>query len=145
MCGIAGYFHPTQPFARVRLRAMRDALAHRGPDDAGETCWDAEGRLITDPDQPAHFALLHRRLSILDLSPAGHQPMSSADGAEWIAFNGEIYNFQDLRALCPPATAWRGTSDTEILLESIRQRGFESAIQASHCRTTPGDTAGGGG
>lgn len=133
MCGIAGYFHPTQPLARDRLRAMRDALAHRGPDDAGETCWDAEGRLITDPDQPAHFALLHRRLSILDLSPAGHQPMASADGRAWIAFNGEIYNFAELRnSLTRAGSLLRGGSDTEILLETIRRDGWVPALQAAH-------------
>lgn len=133
MCGIAGYFHPTQPLARARLRAMRDALAHRGPDDAGEACWDAEGRLLADADQPAHFALLHRRLSILDLSPAGHQPMASADGQAWIAFNGEIYNFADLRERLTRAGVFlRGGSDTEVLLEAIHRDGWLPSLEAAH-------------
>jgi asparagine synthase (glutamine-hydrolysing) len=132
VCGIAGYFSLTRPIARPRLRALRDALAHRGPDDAGEVCWDAQGRRITDPDQPAHFALLHRRLSILDLSPAGHQPMASADGECWIAFNGEIYNFRELRARLESAGhPLRGGSDTEVLLETLRREGFSAALEAA--------------
>ena len=86
MCGISGklYFDPARPVERPVLERMNAVLAHRGPDDAGIHC-----------DGPIGFA--HRRLSIIDLSPAGRQPMSNEDGTIWIVFNGEIYNFQSLR------------------------------------------------
>jgi asparagine synthase (glutamine-hydrolysing) len=97
---------------------MAAAIAHRGPDDAGLWC---------QPD--AGLALAHRRLAILDLSPAGHQPMLSASGRYVIAFNGEIYNHQALRQeLQGP---WRGHSDTETLLASIEAWGLEEALQRS--------------
>ncbi len=87
MCGIAGFWgDPGGAEAAEVLRRMTDALRHRGPDDEGQ--W-------LDPD--AGIALGHRRLSIIDLSPLGHQPMVSASGRYVIVFNGEIYNFADLR------------------------------------------------
>src|SRR5690606_10077304 len=110
MCGIAGFLADPDralPFERIAT-AMADALAHRGPDDAGT--W-------TDP---AHgIALAHRRLSIVDLSPAGRQPMVSACQRYVLSFNGEIYNHAELRAELErtgQAPVWRGHSDTEVLL-----------------------------
>ena len=101
---------------------MAAALQHRGPDDAG--VW---------VDTAAHVALAHERLAILDLSPAGHQPMASASGRYQIAFNGEIYNHHALReqlqgrgALAQP---WRGHSDTETLLAAIEAWGLDGALQ----------------
>lgn len=90
---------------------MADALAHRGPDDRG--VWS---------DPVRGIALGHRRLSIVDLSEAGHQPMHSEDGRWVLTLNGEIYNFQELRreiegSDSPPN--WRGHSDTEVLLAAI--------------------------
>lgn len=101
------------------VSAMTDAIVLRGPDDAG--AWvDAEGGI----------ALGHRRLSILDLSPLGHQPMLSADGRYVIIFNGEIYNFQDLRAeLEKHGHTWRGHSDTEIMLAAFCQWGIVEATK----------------
>lgn len=88
------------------LESLKDSLRHRGPDDAG--VW-------TDPSGCAGFA--HTRLSILDLSPAGHQPMSTPDGRYTIAFNGEIYNFRQLRdELAKEGVEFRTQSDTEVLL-----------------------------
>ena len=85
MCGIAGIFHlDGAPASPVVLRAMTDAIAHRGP--------DGEGAFTDGP-----LGLGHRRLAIIDLTPAGHQPMASADGGLVISYNGEIYNFQELR------------------------------------------------
>ncbi|HSB80108.1 MAG TPA: asparagine synthetase B, partial [Candidatus Methylomirabilis sp.] len=83
MCGISGklYFDPARPVERDVLERMNAVLAHRGPDDAGIYCNGPMG-------------LAHRRLSIIDLSPAGHQPMANEDRTVWIVFNGEIYNFQ---------------------------------------------------
>jgi asparagine synthase (glutamine-hydrolysing) len=123
MCGIAGFFSPVKSRAADEMQnivsAMTDAIVLRGPDDAG--AWvDAEGGI----------ALGHRRLSILDLSPLGHQPMLSADGRYVIIFNGEIYNFQDLRAeLEKHGHAWRGHSDTEIMLAAFCQWGIVEATK----------------
>lgn len=101
---------------------MAAAIAHRGPDDAGLWC-----------DPVAGLALAHRRLSILDLSPAGHQPMASASGRYVIAFNGEIYNHQALRreleATGTLQHPWRGHSDTESLLAAIEAWGLEASLQ----------------
>lgn len=94
---------------------MRDTLRHRGPDDAG-TWWSEDARV----------AFGHRRLSILDLSPLGHQPMLSSDGRCVVIFNGEIYNFAELRdALAGYGHRFRGTSDTEVLLAAYQQWGVE--------------------
>ncbi len=104
MCGIAGILHPdTQRFAAV-VQRMTDALSHRGPDDAG--LWVGDG-----------IVLGHRRLSIIDVSASGHQPMPSTSERSWITFNGEIYNFQELRdELLARGRRFRSTSDTEVIL-----------------------------
>ena len=96
---------------------MGKAIVHRGPDDSG--MW---------LDEDAGIGLAHRRLSILDLSPAGHQPMVSASGRYVIAFNGEIYNHLDLRKHLGEC-AWRGHSDTETLLAGFEIWGFEKTLQ----------------
>ena len=86
MCGIIGVASRTAVSDRAWLTLGRDALRHRGPDDAGEW-WSADARV----------GVGHRRLAIIDLSAAGHQPMLDASGVLCIVFNGEIYNFADLR------------------------------------------------
>jgi asparagine synthase (glutamine-hydrolysing) len=92
---------------------MRDAMRHRGPDDAGEW-WSADGRV----------GFAHRRLSILDLSPLGHQPMLTDDGRVVVTFNGEIYNFAELKAeLQHLGYAFRSHSDTEVILQAYRAWG----------------------
>lgn len=124
MCGFAGFFGFPAGIEAARAAAMAEtmasSIAHRGPDDAG--CWiDAE----------AQIALGHRRLSILDLSPAGAQPMPSASGRFVIAFNGEIYNHLDLRddlAQAGHAPDWRGHSDTETLLAGIEAWGVGDCL-----------------
>lgn len=105
MCGIAGYLNfDGVPASSVMLRRMTDAIRHRGPDD--------EGFYFDN-----FLALGHRRLSILDLSSAGHQPMHSKDGQIIITYNGEIYNFQELRTeLEVLGYQFCSTSDTEVLL-----------------------------
>ncbi|MBN4997458.1 asparagine synthase (glutamine-hydrolyzing) [Stenotrophomonas maltophilia] len=123
MCGLAGMLLPA-PVAsaevlQAQVLAMGEALHHRGPDDGGS--W---------VDAGAGIALAHRRLSILDLSPLGHQPMASSDGRYVMAYNGEVYNFATLRAeLEPLGHAFRGHSDTEVLLAAILQWGMEDTLQ----------------
>ena len=119
MCGIAGAFRNSPGDMSVEaLRSMLDAIRHRGPDDEG--IWSQDG-----------VWLGHRRLSIVDLSSAGHQPMVSADGRFVITLNGEIYNYRELRDRIDAAGAldWRGHSDTEVLLEAIALFGIETALQ----------------
>lgn len=118
MCGIAGFYSPVglQRGAEEALRCMTDAIAYRGPDD--------EGQWI---DPLAGIALGHRRLAILDLSPEGHQPMRSASGRYEIAFNGEVFNFERIRAELPQRP-WRGHSDTEVMLAAIEEWGLHGAV-----------------
>ena len=112
MCGIAGYAGAHRPDL---LEPMCSAMAHRGPDDAGS--WH---------DAEAGIGLGHRRLSIIDLSPAGHQPMKNADGSVWISYNGEIYNFPEHRdRLEKQGYPFRSRSDTEVLLALYEERGLD--------------------
>jgi asparagine synthase (glutamine-hydrolysing) len=123
MCGIAGLFHLTGGTAErgpaAMARAMADTLAHRGP-DGGDAWGDAD----------AGIALGHRRLAIIDLTPTGAQPMHSADGRYVITYNGEVYNFRELRReLEARGHAFRGTSDTEVMLAAFSQWGVEKAVE----------------
>ena len=120
MCGIVGYWDRRGADESVVGR-MAMQIQHRGPDDAG-TWLSEEGSL----------ALAHRRLSIIDLTPAGHQPMISPCGRFTLVYNGEIYNHQDLRAELENEGGhfdWRGHSDTETLLAALRHWGVEGALQ----------------
>jgi asparagine synthase (glutamine-hydrolysing) len=119
MCGIAGFWSSpgNQREMLVLVREMTNALQHRGPDDAGQ--W---------ADASSGIALGQRRLSILDLSPLGHQPMCSESGRYWTIFNGEVYNYRELRKELP-GVAWRGHSDTEVMLAAIERWGLERAVQ----------------
>jgi len=125
MCGIAGYLEHdnTRPAGEMHglASAMADRLAHRGPDDHG-----------TWVDTASGIALGHRRLSILDLSPAGHQPMRSASGRFVIAFNGEVYNHLALRdtlqSECGSLLPLRGHSDTEVILAAFEHWGVEASL-----------------
>ena len=119
MCGIAGVWRvggASESSLQASVRAMTDAIAHRGPDGEGQ--W-------TDPE--AGIALGHRRLSIIDLSPTGRQPMISADGRVVITYNGEIYNYQEIASEL--GMSFRGTSDTEVLVEAIARYGIEGALK----------------
>lgn len=126
MCGIAGALAPDGRHDEQALHqlgsAMGAAIAHRGPDDAG-----------TWTEAAAGLVLAHRRLAIVDLSPEGHQPMVSDDGRWVIAFNGEIYNHAALRReLAAQGQAFRGHSDTEVLLAAIAHWGVEAALVRSN-------------
>jgi len=125
MCGITGMIDPNPHSDRVLtlqndVTRMADRLAHRGPDDSG--VW---------VDAAVGVALGHRRLSILDLSPLGHQPMHSTSGRYVIVFNGEIYNYLDLRHELEQVggITWRGHSDTEVMLAAVEAWGVKAALQ----------------
>ncbi len=121
MCGLSGLWQRgggAEENLRARVGAMAATLVHRGPDDGGDYV-----------DASAGVALGFRRLAIVDLSPTGHQPMRSAAGRYVIVFNGEIYNYRDLRArLAGDGATFRGTSDTEVILELIARRGVAQAV-----------------
>src|ERR1700682_1262674 len=119
MCGICGIFdaqgglQPGEPL----VRAMAATLQHRGPDNDG---------FYESP----HCALGHRRLRIIDLSPLGHQPMSNEDGSLWVSFNGEIYNYLDLRPeLVDRGHHFRSHSDTEVILHLYEDEGEDCLRQ----------------
>ncbi|MCY7280028.1 MAG: asparagine synthase (glutamine-hydrolyzing) [Sphingomonas bacterium] len=124
MCGIAGLWTRGSPDPALLTR-MAKAIEHRGPDDEG--VW-------IDPE--AGVGLAHRRLSIVDLSPHGHQPMLSSDGRLALCYNGEIYNHAELRAALDaegrtPNGGWRGHSDTETLVEAVAAWGLDSTLARS--------------
>ncbi len=124
MCGLTGFLAcgtACPAGAEALARRMAAALTHRGPDDQG--VW---------ADADTGIALAHRRLSILDLSPQGHQPMLSQCGRYVIVFNGEVYNFAAIRdelERAGAAPAWRGHSDTEVMLAAIAAWGLEAALK----------------
>jgi len=123
MCGIAGFAGPDAGSDRAEgiLTQMTDAIRYRGPDDSG--AWiDADLRI----------GLGHRRLSIVDLSPAGHQPMASASQRYVVVFNGEIYNFRELRKTLlaqHPDVRFRGHSDTEVMLTALDFWGLDRTLE----------------
>ena len=118
MCGVAGIFHRDgEPASPTILRRMTDALAHRGP--------DGEGYFVEGP-----IGLGHRRLAIIDLSPAAHQPMQTPDGRFVISYNGEIYNFQELRLeLEALGHKFRSRTDSEVLLAALAQWGDKALLR----------------
>src|SRR5437016_7776775 len=123
MCGIAGFLTDASGGLARQLAdvssAMDVCLRHRGPDDHG--VWI---------DEESGVALVHRRLSILDLSPAGHQPMVSADGRFVIIYNGEVYSHQPIAAeLIARGHTFRGHSDTEVILNSFAENGIEPTLK----------------
>lgn len=152
MCGIAGVFDTRSRVDLGRLHRMAEVLRHRGPDDEGLVLIDpngghafthggadtpravfesklpyAPGRGTGSPSEAEYrLGLVHRRLSIVDLSPAGHQPMCDTSGKHWITYNGEIYNFVELRAeLEQMGERFVSSSDTEVILAAYRRWGRE--------------------
>jgi asparagine synthase (glutamine-hydrolysing) len=119
MCGIAGlfYFDKDQKISSNLLIKMRDSIAHRGPDDSG---------IYIDNN----LGIAHRRLSIIDLSSHGHQPMSNFDKSIWIVFNGEFYNYQDyISELQEKGYAFRSKTDTEVVLNLYQEYGIEKTLE----------------
>jgi asparagine synthase (glutamine-hydrolysing) len=124
MCGLAGYFGKNRPSIDLErdLLNMGKVIEHRGPDDSG----------IWHTKNVYSIGLVHRRLSILDLSKAGHQPMTSSSKRYVVSYNGEIYNHLELRQLIDKKTdsrhKWRGYSDTETLLACVEVFGVEDTL-----------------
>ncbi len=123
MCGIAGLVDLKRQLdgneLALQAKQMADALHHRGPDMGGQ--WT---------DAPSGLALAFRRLAIIDLTPSGHQPMLSADGRFAIVYNGEVYNYQELRQqLLDDGCRFCGTSDTEVILEAFGHWGIETTVK----------------
>ncbi|MEW6735027.1 MAG: asparagine synthase (glutamine-hydrolyzing), partial [Acidobacteriota bacterium] len=118
MCGICGIYKYGQVQGEITqslIVSMRDRMVHRGPDDAG---------VYISPD--GRVGLGHRRLAIIDLSPAGRQPMANEDGTVWISFNGEIYNHSKLRGeLISKGHIYTSESDTETIVHLYEERGLD--------------------
>ena len=115
MCGIYGYLSERGDIEPAVLGRMGATLRHRGPDDEGEIILRCDNRAI---------GLGHKRLSIIDLSPNGKQPMANEDETIWITFNGEIYNYQELRAaLQQRGHRFRSASDTEVIIHLYEECG----------------------
>lgn len=120
MCGIIGQLNRSKRIDLASFKAMRDRMYHRGPDGAGTKFFEAQ-----------RVALGHRRLSIIDLSASGTQPMSNEDGSIWVTFNGEIYNYPVLREQLEQTGEHRfkSNSDTEVLLHGYEAWGLEGLLQ----------------
>lgn len=125
MCGIAGLYCQSNSYERSlieqTLERMESVIKHRGPDSSG--IW---------LDHEAGIGLAHRRLSIIDLSPTGSQPMHSRCGNYTLVYNGEIYNYLELREQLADKAHLKGSSDTEVLLELIAEKGLKSTLQAAN-------------
>src|SRR5437660_9344195 len=118
MCGIVGILARGESLAPGLLERATASLAHRGPDDSGTIVLHARA------SEPLEVGLGHRRLAILDLSPLGHQPMHDSATGNWIVFNGEIYNFREIRQeLEKEGHGFRSRSDTEVLLKAYARWG----------------------
>jgi asparagine synthase (glutamine-hydrolysing) len=118
MCGITGkyYFALDRAIRPRTIEAMTDVMSHRGPNDRGFF-------------RSKNVALGHRRLSIIDLSPAGHQPMSNEDGTVWVVFNGEVYNYKSLRSqLQALGHTFRSNTDTEVIVHAYEEYGLDCVM-----------------
>ena len=115
MCGVCGIINRKgMPIDEALLRRMTDSLAHRGPDDRGIHIENGNGISV---------GLGHRRLSIIDLSEAGRQPMANEDGTVWIAYNGEVYNFPEIRRELESRHRFSSRTDTEVILHLYEEEG----------------------
>ena len=117
MCGIYGILGECN---QTLLKKMGEVLKHRGPDDEGIYL-----SIDTNPDCKTRVSLGHRRLSIIDLSDNGHQPMSNEDGTIWIILNGEIYNYLELRQHLIKGHIFRSNTDTEVILHLYEDEGID--------------------
>ena len=119
ICGIFNYKNQKTSITKDLLIKIRDSMIHRGPDDAG---------MYISPDKKAGLA--HRRLSIIDLSEAAHQPMCNEDGTIWITYNGEIYNYREIReVLILKGHKFKSNSDTEAIIHGYEEWGIEGLLK----------------
>jgi asparagine synthase (glutamine-hydrolysing) len=141
MCGITGIYNFDGISKTEYIKRMTDSLRHRGPDDEGFLAVNSEsgkansligresktqGTRIEDFNRPVNLLLGHRRLSIIDLSPSGHQPMCNEDGSLWIIHNGEVYNYLEIRKeLEPLGHYFKSQTDTEIILHAYEEWGID--------------------
>lgn len=129
MCGIAGYMDIRGGLPPATFARMRDAMSHRGPDGFGLALVGVDGRRTDDPGA-ARGGLAHRRLSIIDLTEAGAQPMANEDGSVWITYNGECYNFQEYRQdLEQRGHVFRSHCDTETIIHLYEEYGIEETLR----------------
>lgn len=118
MCGIAGVLGTGRVVQRSTLERIANSLEHRGPDDEGIEV------VPVDESQDRYLGLVHRRLSIIDLSSAAHQPMYEPETGNWIVFNGEIYNYREIReVLASDGCSFKSNSDTEVILKAYAHWG----------------------
>ena len=118
MCGIIGFVSATKGIRPEVFNAMRDTMVHRGPDGMGSEFW-----------KDGMVAFGHRRLSIIDLSNDGAQPMSNADQSIWLTFNGEIYNFQELKTFLEKKYTFHSGTDSEVLIYGYQEWGIEGLLE----------------
>jgi len=132
MCGICGKISLNGNVSEELIRKMCGVLTHRGPDDEGAWVLDSakysssevEKHILPHSNNITNVGLGHRRLSVIDLSPAGHQPMSNEDGLLWIVLNGEIYNFIGLKdELIKKGHVFKSHTDTEVILHLYEEKG----------------------
>ncbi len=139
MCGVAGIFNRKGPINPVDMEKMLNTIRHRGPDDSGMVCFQSKKQTyhsltrvngnVLSPSENFDIILGHVRLSIIDLSTAGHQPMGSSDGRTWITFNGEIFNYKQIRSqLEKLGYIFKSKTDTEVLLYAYKEYG-ESCLE----------------
>ena len=124
MCGICGKIcFDGKPIEEDLIKEMCRSLAYRGPDDHGTYINNS----VSDNGRRVSLGLGHQRLSIIDLSPAGHQPMTNEDGTIWITYNGEVYNFKEIRAdLKRKGHTFKSDTDTEVILHLYEEEGIEA-------------------
>lgn len=126
MCGIAGFISQYPLIDRNTLTSMNEMLFHRGPDDHGVEIWDEKGKNIYCGK--GTIGLAHRRLSIIDLSESGRQPMCNEKKDIWITFNGEFYNYLDFRQNLNKKHCFTSKTDTEVIIHSYEEYGIEQTL-----------------
>jgi asparagine synthase (glutamine-hydrolysing) len=129
MCGIAGIFNYKDSINPEYMGKMLDAIKHRGPDDSGIECFNTKNKKSNPQLNDSNLILGHVRLSIIDLSSAGHQPMANSDKSIWTVYNGEIFNYPELRKeLEKLGYIFKSNTDTEVLLYMYQEFG-ESCLE----------------
>ncbi len=124
MCGIVGIYNTKKTYSKFDMSNMLQHIAHRGPDDEGIKVFDTKNNKNSENEGDLIFG--HKRLSILDLSSFGHQPMSTKDGTLWITYNGEIFNFKEIRkTLEKKGYSFISHTDTEVILYAYQEYGVK--------------------